>query len=228
MVRTVPYGESDVVATALTLAEGKVALMVRGARRGARRVGGAMEPFHTVRLAYDDQGGEVSPLREAEIVRVRAGILGRLEAVEAAGVALRWVRHLCPPRTPEPSAYATLVAFLDALDDPSTDPRRELAAASLRLLSDVGYALEFERCVRCGKPCPQDRPGAFDPARGGLVCRACGGAGRVVSAELRAMAVRLQAGEGGELTSSQADAMIALVDAAMAAHAGFDPSTGRA
>jgi hypothetical protein len=128
------------------------------------------------------------------------------------------------------------------------------------LLSDVGYALDLERCVRCGRECPPGKPARVDPARGGLVCASCGGARLVWSAELRAKAIAARAsltpqpplprGERGSentghpspfmgegpgvrvarddharsraITTDDAEEILAVVDAAMAAHAGFD------
>ncbi len=226
LVRQVAYGESDVVATMLTEAEGKLAVMVRGGRKSTKRVGGALEPFHTIEARIDERGeraDELGVLREARITRVRSGIVGSLEAIDAAGMALRWVRHVCPPRTPEPEAWATLHELLDALDAGGGHPRVELARAGLRLLSDVGYALDLERCIQCGRECPPGKPARVDPARGGLVCGSCGGARIVWSAELRAKAIAAAArGESGELTPEDAEEILAVVDAAMAAHAGFD------
>jgi len=86
----------------------------------------------------------------------------------------------------------------------------------------VGYALDFERCVRCGKPCPPERPSGVDATRGGLVCRSCGGGTRVLDAETRAVARAVQSGERPAMTDAQAATLNALVDDAMAAHAGFE------
>ncbi|MGH7294638.1 MAG: DNA repair protein RecO, partial [Polyangiaceae bacterium] len=102
VVRTVEVGEADVIATLVTEQVGKVSAIVRGARKGSRRVGGALEPVHTIAVLLEDRGAELTTLKESRIVRTRVGLVSRLEALEAAGVALRWVRHLFPPRTPEP------------------------------------------------------------------------------------------------------------------------------
>jgi DNA repair protein RecO (recombination protein O) len=193
-------------------------------------VGGALEPFHTSEARLDDRGGELATLREARIVKVRTGITSSLESIEVAGTALRWVRHACPPRTREPEAWATLQELLDAIDaigaggvtGSASDPRVALARSALRLLADVGYALDLERCVKCGRECGPSRAARVDPARGGLVCASCGGARVTMSAELRARAIRAQRGEADEMTRQDADALLAIVDAAMAAHAGFD------
>ncbi len=44
LVRSVPYGESDLIATFVTAEEGKVAAIVRGGRKSTKRFGGALEP----------------------------------------------------------------------------------------------------------------------------------------------------------------------------------------
>ena len=221
VVRTVEYGESDVIVTLLTEATGKIGVAVRGGRKSSKRVGGALEPFHTMEATLDDKGGDLAVLREARIVRVRHGIVASLEAMDAAGTALRWARHLFSARTREPDAYAAIVELLDELDR-GAPPREELSRAALRLLATVGYALDFDRCVACSRACPEGKPSAIDAARGGLVCRACGGARRLIDAEARGVGRALQRGERVAVSAAQAEALIALVDDAMAAHAGFE------
>lgn len=221
LVRSVAYGESDLIATLLTATDGKMGVMVRGARKSSKRVGGALEPFHTLEVSIDDRGGDLGTLKEARIVRVRAGLVGSLPALDAAGTALRWARHLCPARTSEPAAWGTMTALLDALDSPGVSPRIELCVAALQLLADVGYALDLERCVSCGKACPEDRPACVDVARGGIVCTACGGARARITTDLRRLALGILRGDHPNLTATQADDLLLLVEDAMAAHTGF-------
>jgi DNA repair protein RecO (recombination protein O) len=225
VVRTVDVGESDVIATLITEPAGKVGAVVRGARKGSRRVGGALEPVHTIAVLLEDRGAELTTLKEARIVRTRPGVVGSLDRLEAAGIALRWARHCFPPRTPEPRGWRVLVAVLDALDAGAVSPRRELARTGLHMLAAVGYALDLEQCVACGKPCPDDRAACIDPGRGGLVCRSCGGAATVVSPDIRAAARALGAdepGDGLDVSGEQAEEILRIVDLAMAAHAGFE------
>jgi DNA repair protein RecO (recombination protein O) len=257
VVRTVELGESDVVATLVTEQAGKVGAIVRGARKGSRRVGGALEPVHTIAVLLEDRGGELATLKESRIVRTRGALVANLEALDAAGIALRWARHLFPPRTPEPEGWSVLVELLDVLDagsarsqeseteanprsgaevraggvppehqraehQRSVAPRTELARAGLALLAAVGYALDLERCVVCGRPCPEGKAACVDPARGGLVCRACGGASTVLLPAVRDAARALAEGASAEVTAEQAESLLQLVDRAMAAHAGFE------
>lgn len=222
VVRTVAYGESDVIATLLTETHGKLSALLRGGRKSKRRAPGALEPFHTVHVHLEDRGGEIVTMRDARVVRVRTGITGSLAALEAAGLALRWLRHLSPPRHPEPGAWATTTALLDALDGCPALPRTRLAVAAVRLLTDVGYGLDLERCVGCGRPCPETRPAFVNAARGGLVCQACGGARAILSPGVRRLALAAQRGEDVDIGPEEAEEILAMVDDAMAAHGGFE------
>jgi DNA repair protein RecO (recombination protein O) len=223
VVRTVEVGESDVVVTLVTEQSGKLAAVARGARKGSRRMGGALEAMHTVAVLVEDRGGDLATLKEARIVRLRASLTSNLDALEAAGVALRWARHLFPPRTPEPQGWRVLVDLLDALDRPGdVAPTTALAHAGLALLAAVGYGLDLDRCVACGRPCPAGRPACVDPARGGLVCRACGGAATLLTPEVREAARALSLAATATADPQSARLVLGVVDRAMAAHAGFE------
>ncbi len=219
LLRAVAYGESDLITTFLCETGGKVAAMARGARKSTKRFGGALEPFHTSEITVQDRGCDLTTLIEAKIVRVRVGIGTRLDAVDAAGIALRWARDLCPPRTEEPGAFRALIELLDALDSRESDARTELAFAALRILAEVGYALELDRCVVCGKPCPEDRAAMIDPVRGGIVCRSCGGGRFQISAQVRKAARAMQRGERILITPEESAELIKITELTMAAHA---------
>lgn len=221
VVRTVEFGEADLVVTLVTEQVGKVAAIVRGARRGSKRVGGALEPVHTISVVLDDKGAELATLKEAQVVRARTAVTASLEALESAGVALRWARHAFPPRTPEPEGWRVLISLLDVLDARVGSPRRELARAGLGMLAALGYALDLERCVVCGRPCPPSKAACVDPARGGLVCRSCGGSSTVLLPATREAARTLAAG-GSDVSEEQSETILGIVDRAMAAHAGFE------
>jgi DNA repair protein RecO (recombination protein O) len=228
VVRTVEVGESDVIATLVTEQIGKISAVVRGARKGSRRVGGALEPVHTIGVMLDDKGTEVATLKEARIVRMRGNVVSDLDALDAAGVALRWARHLFPARHREPQGWAVLTALLDVLDARPAGAaggawsRKHLAQTGFAMLAAVGYGMDLARCVACSRPCPEGKPAFIDPARGGLVCRACGGAAQLMPAAVRVAANALAGGRIDEVTDAHAKALLTVVDRAMAAHAGFE------
>lgn len=223
LLRRVEYGESDLVLTLLTDTSGRVSALARGARKSVKRFGGVLEPMHTLRIAYDDRSGaELITLREARLERARPFLVTSLERMQAAGQALNWVRKAAPPRTPEPEVWAAMEAFLDQLGNPddTSSVRARLAATGLRLLSAFGWGIDFERCVSCGKAPLSGQAGAVDAARGGLVCRDCGGARRRLSGSERLGLQRAAA--GGELEDEYAVVALELVEIALKAHGGIE------
>ena len=223
LLRRVEYGESDLVVTLLTEDMGRVSALARGARKSVKRFGGVLEPMHTLRISYDDRAGaELVVLREARLERARPYLVTSLERMQAAGQALNWVRKAAPPRTPEPEVWAAMEALLDHLGDPEdqASPRARLAAAGLRLLAAFGWGIDFERCVSCGKAPGAGQAARVDAARGGLVCRDCGGARRHLSGVERE-ALR-GAAAGGEISAELAPLALELVELALKAHGGIE------
>jgi DNA repair protein RecO (recombination protein O) len=225
LLRRIDYGESDLVVTLLTEKLGKVSALARGARKSMKRFGGSLEPMHTLALELDERpSAELFTLLEAKLKTPRAKILGSLAAMEAAGKALSWVRRAAPPRTPEEAPYAVLTTLLDRLAEaPAPEPVAiALAEAGLRLLSAFGWGVDFERCVRCGRQAMAAQSASVDAARGGLICRSCGGARLRISAGTRERMARAAAGETGVLTGAEASSALSIVEAALGAHAGIE------
>lgn len=223
LLRRVEYGESDLVLTLLTDTIGRISALARGARKSVKRFGGVLEPMHTLQISYDDRSGaELVVLREAKLARARPFLVTSLERMQAAGQALNWVRKAAPPRTPEPDVWAAMEGLLDRLSDAedSVSPRARLGAAGLQLLSAFGWGIDFERCVSCGKAPAAGQAAAIDAARGGLVCRDCGGARLRLSGNDRLLLQR--AANGATLSDECANLSLELVEQALKAHGGIE------
>jgi DNA repair protein RecO (recombination protein O) len=217
LLRRVDYGESDLVLTLFTQELGRISALARGARRSRKRFGGVLEPMHTLAVRLEESSGaSLFTLKEARLAVVRNLLVSDLARMESAGRALAWVRKTAPVRTPEPEAWHALAALLDALDRTETPPRLALATAGLRLLTGFGWGLDLGRCVSCGKPCPDGRSAAVDVTRGGVVCRSCGGASRMLKGATR------QRLKHDVVHDEDVDAALELTEAAFRIHAGIE------
>ncbi len=224
LVRHAPFGEADVMTTLFTEARGVVSAVARSARRSSQRFS-ALEPMHLLRVGLDERPGQdVLLLAESALAKARLGLVTRLEAMEAAGTALRWVRRAAPPNTPDPRLWAEINGLLDRLDghggEPDSLPEGALLAGSgLRILSAVGWGLDLSRCVRCGRQAEPGTSAYVDPGDGGLVCRACGGGRRLLRGEARARLIAASEGDDAQLGPDEARAALELVEEALEAHA---------
>jgi DNA repair protein RecO (recombination protein O) len=223
LVRSVPFGDADLMVTLFTEARGVLSAFARSARRSRRRFP-ALEPMHLLRVGLEERpGGDVAVLVESALVRPRLGLVGDLDRLEAAGRALRWVRRAAPPHTAEPALWQEINALLDRLDGLAAmpggpTPGALVAGMGLRLLAAVGWGLDLARCVRCGKACEPGASAYLDAGEGGLVCRGCGGARQLLRGERRERLLAAARGEEAALDAEDARLAFELVDAALAAH----------
>lgn len=194
VLRSVDYGEADRIVTLLTESRGCVAAIARGARRSRRRFGGALEPFAVLEVDLALQRGELQRLGAARVVRSCLGILGDLAKLEAAGQALTFVRGVLTEAGGEPELYHEAVALLLALDlSPSDQAERLRQAFATRVLALSGWEPDLQRCGFCERVPRPTQPVEFDPQRGHLVCRSCGGGPVGLAAQARAFLVAMAA-----------------------------------
>lgn len=234
VLRSVDFGESDRILTLLTDRHGRISAIARGARKSAKRFGGALEPFAILEATVALGSGDVGRLAEARVLRAFPRLLASLDAMREAGHGLELVRKVAPQREGEPRLVDAVEALFEELDPPGggdSGPAWQGAAARcvLRVLAIVGLAPRLDACVGCGLS-PEPRQAAlFDPVRGGIVCRACGGGPLRLSGRARAW---MQAGlvdEGpgrrsepprASLTAEDRSEVSAALDAFVSKHVG--------
>lgn len=221
LLRSVAVGEADQIVQLFTEQAGALSAIARGARRSSKRFS-ALEPMHLLQVTVDvSPVREIGTLAEASIDRPRLRLATTLRPMQAAGRAIRWLRSAIPARTPEPALWIELNALLDALDDSASDGGEDalLAAVGLRMLAAAGWGLVLDRCVRCGKPCPNRARTIVDVRAGGVVCRGCGGLGLTLSSAQRHALVAALGGDASALARAEDAAIgITMVDRALEAH----------
>lgn len=164
-------GESDVVVELYTTRWGRIHAVAKGGRRSKRRFVNKLEPFSYLRLLLTGRGRGLMHLQEADFVRPFFHITDDLRKVLYAFHALELVRMMTPLWDPHPEVMGLLVRFLSLVDQ-GRAREEHLRLLELRLLSLMGYRPRFDRCLVCGARCDG---GIFLFAKGGVVCRGCGG-----------------------------------------------------
>jgi len=136
--------------------------------------------------------GELAHLERVSVDRSFHEILRSLEAIGAAGAALAVIRERVPDHEPEPAVFDAAVRLLTALNE-GAPAEEALLSLQIRVLAILGFAPTLDRCVHCGKIPAPGRSASFDAARGGIVCRACGGGRLILSEGARRRWVAVQA-----------------------------------
>ncbi len=176
VLRTVDFGESDLVVHLLTPATGRIAAIAKGARRSTKRFPGTLDFFNhlNVQMERKRSVAQLARLEHARLLRAFHGLrenAGRF----ALGCYLLELLDRLAPEGGRPGDLAALFRFaldaLGAIDTLPPEPRLR-ALLELRLLAAVGLRPELARCVRCGRAISTPRA-QFWIAEGGAICAAC-------------------------------------------------------
>ena len=171
ILRRIDLGEKDRILTAYTRERGKLSAVAKGARRPGSRLAGASEPF-TYSKVFLSTGRELDILTQAEIKESFSNVRQSIRAVAYGIYLLELTNQFTDDREPNPDLFDTLLSAMYVLES-GTDPEIAARYFELQLLELLGYAPQFDVCLRCGKESKQERIG-FSPSLGGLVCEECG------------------------------------------------------
>ncbi|MEO1335408.1 MAG: DNA repair protein RecO, partial [Myxococcota bacterium] len=161
-----PSGDADRVVHLLT-AEGRLAVFAPQAKRSRRRFAGALEPFTTIeaQLAAQKKRAGLPTLADATVRRARLALRRDLSTIALASYFSELGFRTAPEGQITDVTTLVEAAWDRLLTEPAT--RRLRRAFELRLMAELGYAPELDRCVACGVEPDQ---GFVDLVRGGLLC----------------------------------------------------------
>ena len=186
VLRRISYGETDLVLQLATRRFGRISCFARAAKRSRRRFPAGFPSFARleIRVGPPGRADALRPILEAQVTHPHLRLPRDLPCYAAAGLLVELAREAFPEEQPEPEAFGALAEALDRLDE-GPFAWGELLAAEMRLLAPLGLAPRLGSCLSCGTPAPPRRAACFDVARGGVICRHCGGAERTISGEAR-------------------------------------------
>ena len=172
VLRKVDYGEADRILTLLTRERGKVAAIAKSVRRSKSRMAGQLDVFAhgTVLLA---EGKSMDVVTQFQRITENSALGSDLKRAAVASVVAEVADKIMEERHPAPEMFALVVEALRHLSDREVAPLLELADFLARVLSELGYTPEVNRCARCGGSLGEDGL-SFSALAGGVVCRDCG------------------------------------------------------
>jgi len=182
VLRSVAFGESDLILHLLTPQTGRLTVIAKGARRSVKRFPGTLDLFNLLRVEIERR--RPTSMARLEVARLRRTFHGLRERPARFALGC-YLLELLDRLAPEGGARADLarlfgfaVSALQMLDVEAPD-RRLRCLLELRALSALGLRPELRRCVRCGKPAGAAAAYTvgFHVGEGGPVCPACAGPG---------------------------------------------------
>lgn len=168
VLKTVPFGEADLIVTYLTNEYGLIKTFAKSPRKIKSRFGSSLEPFTHSNIAF--WGREDAPLprlTQADIIHPFSGLRNTLKCFLKVSEMTELTLHFVPERERSSKVFSL---FLDTLHTAETDCDAGLLPLyyKLRLLEIVGYLPRLSGCGRCGRSGQ-----TFYLSHGTVLCEAC-------------------------------------------------------
>ena len=171
VLRAADYQESSRILTVLTDSRGKITVSAKGALRRSSRIAAASQPFAYAEMTLSESRARYY-LNEASTISLFPGLAADVEAYALGAYFLELLDAACPEG--EETAAGELALGLNALwllSEGKKSPALVKAAFEIRLMSQLGYRPETERCAVCGREEPEAP--MLDLRGGSLYCREC-------------------------------------------------------
>ncbi len=184
------YRGTGRVVNFFTRERGKVEAVAQGIGKPGSSLAAAVELFTHSQL-FLVEGRILDRLTQARVLEAFESLRLHVRRLGHAGFLCELLACATEPGQPIPTAFDDLVIALRLLDA-DHEPVTVAAAATWRILGDLGVAPDLDRCVRCGAALEATR--VFLAPEAGSVCGSCftdedgeTDASVPVSAQLRAL-----------------------------------------
>lgn len=168
VIRSMDYGENNKIITIYTNTNGKVGIVVRGAKKAKSRYGSMTQLFTHGEFIYFRNSG-LGTLTHGEIIQSHHVLREQLEMTAYSSYAAELTDRVLQEEDASSYMFEQLHACLIAIEE-GKDPEIITELYELKILETAGYGPNFESCSSCGN---EQGSMVMSARAGGVLCDRC-------------------------------------------------------
>jgi len=170
VLRTIPFGEADLIVTYLTPDFGIIKLFAKSPRKIKSRFGSSLEPLTHSRIAFwGKEDASLPRLTQSDILRPFQSIRDSLDCFLKVAQLIELTLSFMPERDANTKVFALLFNTLTEIEAAGFAVKNLLEHHfRIKLLDLVGFAPKLDACGRCGS-----KGDTFYISQGSLLCVLC-------------------------------------------------------
>ncbi len=173
ILKTIPYGESDLLVFFFTPGGGRLKGIAKGARRSRKRFVNCLDVFSLVRLEFSTRRtGEFHLIQSGKLVNGFPGLRRDFATLSCASYMVELTEVLFPTGVSDPEVFELLAGSLDRLSA-GKDRDATCTVFEMRAMALGGFGLVFEACSVCGRAYRNEGRAVFTCESGGIACLGC-------------------------------------------------------
>lgn len=173
VLRSLHYGESDLIVTFYSHEFGKLRGIAKGAKNSKKRFANVFEPFSLTNIVFTRKNRDMLAFIEScDIVDHHSAIRQDLEKTLIASYFIDLTDHFSPEGKKNEGVFQLLQDFLQILGAQKTSDAT-VRFFEIRLLKLAGFEPELKHCITCKTPVANGNSYFFYAGEGGIKCGAC-------------------------------------------------------
>lgn len=167
-------GEVDRIYTIYTLEAGKIRVLGKGVRKPNAKLAGSLEPVTQAEIFLAKSRG-MGKITGAIVLDNFTRIKADLELVSRVFYVFKILARIISDEEKDEKVFRLLEKYLSVMDGlPGEESKADVLTLGLlfKVLDEMGYRLEVESCVHCGKRLLLEN-NYFSVSRGGVLCADC-------------------------------------------------------
>ena len=173
IMRTVEFGESDLIVSFFTRDKGRLKGIAKGARRSRKRFVNCLDNFSLVEMDYKlNNKGALNFLNSARLIDTFPGIRSDYNIMSVASFMIELIENLLPWELPDVLMFDLLIKTFSLLTH-RKDIERVSIIFEMMAISIGGYGINLDKCCTCGREYKGEGISIFKPVKGGIACLKC-------------------------------------------------------
>jgi DNA repair protein RecO (recombination protein O) len=168
VIRSMDYGEGNKIISLYTRHNGKMSVMVRGAKKMNSRLASVTQLFtHGEYVIF--KTGSMGTLNQGESLETHRKLRENLHMSAYSAYLVELIDKIVPEQEINEMMFEQLKASLEALET-DKDAAIVLHIMEMKMLAIAGYLPQLEECVNCGT---DQGEMALSVNQGGILCAGC-------------------------------------------------------
>jgi len=168
VLRTIPFGEADLIVSFLTRDFGYLKTFAKSPLKTKSRFGSSLEPLTHSRIAFWGKEDTSLPrLTQSDIIHPFQSVRDTLNCFLRVSEIVELTLQFIPEREVNKKVYSLLLHTLHRIEK-NCDSNLILFHYKVKLLRFVGYAPKLDACGRCGK-----KGYSYYVSQGSILCEIC-------------------------------------------------------
>ena len=177
VLRSIDFHETSKIVTFYTRQYGKIAGIVKGARRPKNKYGSSLEPMSYVSLVfYKKEGRDVQTVSNCDVMKPFRYLYEDIDKMAIGMAIIELMNIVIHEREENAQLFSLLVNSLNRINSAATGAINLFYYFEIHLAKDLGFQPSFDHCVSCKRELKEILDGQtyrFHIERGGLVCTQC-------------------------------------------------------